>query len=115
MIGVCIGADTRISLAHVYRIYEGVIGVGSVRPAASIFAPVSTVVRELLRRTWSVSKPVNITWMSGRWMCESCLKVEISDDCLADSNNVVVSDIDLSELSLVDVCNYMYIIDIEVK
>jgi hypothetical protein len=34
---------------------------------------------------------------------------------LADSNNVVVSDIDLSELSVVDVCNCMYIIDIEVK
>jgi len=115
MIGVCVAADTRISLAHVYRIYESFIAVGSVRPAASVFAPVSTIVRELLRWTWSASKSVNITWMSGRWLYDSCLKVEISDDCLADSNNGVVSDIDLSELWVVDVCNCMYIVDNKVK
>jgi len=53
--------------------------------------------------------------MSGRWLYDGCLKVEISDDCLADSNNVVVSDIDLSELWVVDVCNCMYIVDNKVK
>jgi len=53
--------------------------------------------------------------MSGLWLCNSCLKVEISDDCLADSNNVVVSDIDLSERWVMDVCNCMYIVDDKVK
>ena len=53
--------------------------------------------------------------MSGRRLYDSCIKVEISDDCLADSNNVVFSDIELSELWVMDVCNCMYIVDNKAK
>jgi len=49
--------------------------------------------------------------MSGLWLYDSSLKVEFPDDCLADLNNVVISDIDLPALWVMDVCNCTYIVD----